>query len=87
MPDTAGMRRRVVHKGDSLIELLRQEYGEYNRVLLRGILAYNPRIHEADVIYYGESLVFPPIEDVKRAGRLAGASSGAAAQGQEGTEP
>ncbi len=87
VPDTAGMRRRVVHKGDSLIELLRQEYGEYNRVLLRGILAYNPRIHEADVIYYGESLVFPPIEDVKRAGRLAGASSGAAAQGQEGTEP
>lgn len=85
-PGTEGMRRRAVRRGDSLIELLRQEYGYYDQVLLRGILEYNPRIQEADVIYYGESLVFPPIDAVKRAGSRSGAAHGQGAQGQKGTE-
>lgn len=50
---------RSVRPGDTLGTLIRQEYGDFNPMLLHKVLENNPQIRDADRILAGDNIYFP----------------------------
>lgn len=64
---TKATDRIQVSPGDTLTQLITNRYGTCNQALIAAVTAANPRIVKPDVIYYGDALVFPPLEEVQSA--------------------
>jgi general secretion pathway protein A len=53
-----------VTPGDNLSQLITKVYGFCNPQLIAAVRARNPQIIKPDMIYYGDALVFPPLEEL-----------------------
>ncbi len=73
-----GFITREVEAGETLTNLVREVYGEVNAALIAAIRQANPQIEDIDVIWYGDTLVFPRRIEDAAAARPAAADNGAA---------
>ncbi len=59
--DSSMLGRILVGRMDTLSEMIRTVYGEYNPKYKKAVVAANPHIHDPDVIDIGEIVNFPAI--------------------------
>ncbi|MFP4501120.1 MAG: AAA family ATPase [Candidatus Hydrogenedentota bacterium] len=78
-----GFITREVVAGETLTNLVREVYGEVNAALIAAVRQANPQIEDVDVIWYGDTLVFPRRIEGAAAARPAAADNGAASAQQD----
>ena len=60
-PDRGGLKKRTVKKGDYLSRICLDIYGFVNNQLIRIVKENNPAIIDADLIFTGDTIVFPEL--------------------------
>jgi general secretion pathway protein A len=55
---------RTVRPGDRLIELVAEVYGERDLRLVQLVQKHNPQVKNANLIYIGDRLIFPSLDDL-----------------------
>lgn len=58
-PASSGVIRRYVERGNCLTRLVAEMYGRSTPFLVEAVRRENPHIQNADIIWFGDTLVFP----------------------------
>jgi phage tail protein X len=61
-------RTRVIRKGDTLNELIQEEYGRTDEKLIEAVKQSNPKIVNPDLIMSGSKIVLPVPADLSEVG-------------------
>lgn len=67
---------RVVEKGDTLTQLIRNFYGRSGPEMIEAVVRLNPHITNPDYIMAGDTLVFPVARESESGGEIAAAMPG-----------
>lgn len=60
--DKKPLRRKLIRKGDTLANLIKDHYGTVDSQLIEKVRQNNPWIKNANIILEGERIIFPPQE-------------------------